>query len=150
MDDEVRDADIAATTPTSLCRAAGGALGAAGFVAAAVAAQIFLSFRVIGWFSVLLAAMIAVGAAAMGLGAMVARARDWAASVAVVLAPALLLLTAAWVVASFRGGVFSMLALMSVGLSLLASVLVPLALKDCERASEARRALAEAGFDLGT
>ena len=150
VQDEVREDDIAAATPTSLCRAAGGALGAAGFVAAAVVVQIFASFRVLGWFTAVLAAMIAVGAAAMALGAMVLRARDWAASIAVVLAPVQLLLCGAWVFLSFRSGVFSALALMSVGLSMLASVLVPLAMKDCERASEARRALAKAGLDLGT
>ncbi len=150
MQDEVREDEIAATTPTPICRAAGGALGAAGFVAIAVAAQIFASFNVILAFSAVLAGMITVGLAALALGAMVMRARDWAASVAVVLAPVLLLLSGAWVFLSFRDGVFSALALMSVGLSLLSSVLVPLAMKDCERASEARRALAKAGLDIGT
>lgn len=150
MEDELREDDIAATTPTPLCRAAGGALAAAGFVAAAVAAQIFASFRVVLSFAAVLVAMIAAGLVAMALGAMVMRARDWAASVAVVLAPVLLLLCGAWVFLSFRDGVFSALALMSVGLSLLASVLVPLAIKDCERASDARRSLAKAGLDLGT
>lgn len=150
MDEEVREDDIAAATPTTMCRAAGGMLGAAGFVTMAVAVQIFASLRVFGWFNVILAAMIVVGVAAMGLGAMILRARDWAASIAVVLAPVMLLLCGAWVFFSFRGGVFSMLALMSVGLSMLSSLMVPLAMKDCDKASEARRSLARAGLDLGT
>ena len=148
--EELREEDIAAATPTSLCRAAGGMLGAAGFVTTAVAVQIFSTLKVYGWFNIVLASMVIVGLCSLPLGAMILRGRDWAASIAVVLAPVMFLLCCTWVFLSFRGGVFSMLALMSVGLSMFASALVPLAMKDCDKSSEARRTLARAGLDLGT
>jgi len=148
--DDVREDDIAAATPSLMAKAAGGALGGAGLVATFVAAQFLTSLRIRGWPFYVLVGLGGVGLLALVLGVMVLRARDWAASSGLVVGPVLAILGITWVVVAFMNGVFSLLAVMSVGAALLASVLVPIALKDCERASDARRALAKAGLDLGT
>ncbi len=72
-----------------------------------------------------------------------ARARDWAAVVALCFAGFLVLLDCGWNLWALLNGAFVMWAFLAMLASLLAALVVPLGVKDCFVASRNRRALLE-------
>lgn len=142
--------DLAAAGGTTLTKIAGAWIAMTGAVSAFVAVQVLTSIgRIYSWIKWVPPGMIVLGVVAFFLGAAILKARDWAASAGLVLVPLLAVADTGWLYISFRGGFYSVMCLLSVPFSLAATVLVLFALKDCERASEARRNLAKAGVNLG-
>lgn len=93
--------------------------------------------------------LVVVGLLAIAFGAMVGRAREWAAVSGAALSVVLLLGMLGWLVANLVWGVFSCPGMMAVPLALGGSVLGILAVKPCMRATEARRRLRDEGMELG-
>jgi hypothetical protein len=143
------EVDIAEAATPVIAKAAGGLVLFAGVLVATAGAQLFTMGTFFGAFAVVPYAHVLLGVAQGALGLFVFRARAWAASVAAVLTGALFLLTGAWLVVSFTRGVFTLLALGNPLVMMIALALTFVAIKPCERATEARARLAAQGLSFG-
>jgi hypothetical protein len=147
---DVEIADIAAATPPFVTKAAGGVVVLAGAVVAFTAAQTLMMFeQLFPPFDLGTEAQLGLALPTIVVGAMLFRARAWAALAAIALSFALFLLSVLWLVATFAGGLFSVLALGAPVASAAAFVMSLLALGPSRRAARARQRMRERGLNLG-
>lgn len=146
MNDEEHD-ELAAATPF-LARAAGGALMACGLFAAVSGLQLW-GFVLFGWIRVVPIVLIVAGLLAMGIGFQAARGRIAAVMAGLFVAPGILLGGSAWSLFGLTRGFVSIFGLVLPAIALAAVALLALAVGPTRRASEARKRLAEQGFELG-
>jgi hypothetical protein len=142
--------DIAAAAPPMLARIAGGVVVLAGLVVLLTAVQTWMLLdRIYPPYNLGPDAELSLGVPSVIVGAMVFRARAWAAMAAIGLSGLMLLVSAVWLAVSFTHGLFSLFALGAPFLAIAAFVLGILALDPCRRATQARARLAAQGMNLG-
>jgi hypothetical protein len=141
--------DIAAAVPPLLARIAGGVVALAGTVVALTGMQTLLMVSIRGPLVAAPYVLAVLGVPHLVLGAMVFRARVWAALAAAGGTALLTLSSAAWLVFSFANGLLSLYAMAAPFASVASLVFALLALGPCQRASAARARLRAQGMDLG-
>jgi hypothetical protein len=142
--------DIAAAAPPLLARVAGGIVVLAGLVVALTGTQTLVILDRIYWpYSLGPYSQLALGVPALFVGALVFRARAWAALGAIGLSVLLTLVSTLWLYVSVTHGLVSLFALGSPFVAMAALVLSILALGPCQRATEARARLTAQGMNLG-
>jgi hypothetical protein len=142
--------DIAAAAPPLLARVAGGVMLLAGLVVLLTAVQTWMILdRIYPPYNLGPDAELTLGIPAVVTGAMIYRARAWAAMAAIGLAGLMMLVSGVWLAVSFTHGLFSFFALGAPFLSAAAFVLSILALGPCQRATQARARLKAQGMNLG-
>ncbi len=141
--------DIAEAVPPPIARVAGGLVALAGAVVALTGVQTMMIARIRGPFASTPWVLLLLGVPHLLLGAMVFRARAWAALVSIVGTALLALTSGAWLVFSLGHFLFSLYALGSPMAAVAALVLSLVALGPCQRASAARARLREQGMNLG-
>jgi hypothetical protein len=141
--------DIMAASPPVFARVAGGLVALAGVIVALTGLQTLLLVTVRGLLAPAPYVLLLVGAGEAFFGATVFRARVWGALAAVGASLVLVVLSAVWLVFSFRHGLLSLFALTAPFGSAAAAVLAFLAVAPCQHASAARARLREQGMSLG-
>jgi hypothetical protein len=143
------DDDIACAMPPVIARLAGGALALAGAVVALTGMQTLMMVTVRGPLAAAPYVLAGLGVPHLLLGAMVFRARAWAALLGMGGSGLLTLSSGAWLVFTVGHGLFSLYALAAPFVSIAALVVVLVGLEPCQRASAARARLRAQGLDLG-
>jgi hypothetical protein len=138
--------DIAAAVPPVIARVAGGAIALAGGAVALTGVQTLLMMTIRGPLAYAPYLLLFLGAAHLVLGAMVLRAREWAALASIAGAGLLVLASGAWFLVCITHYVFSLYVLASPVTSVVALVFAVVALGPCRHASAAR-APARAGHE---
>ena len=141
--------DIAAAVPPPMARVAGGALALAGGVVALTGFQTMMAVTIRGPVAAVPYVLLGLGVPHLVLGAMVFRARVWAAIAGIGGTALLTLASAFWLVFGMGHGFFSLYALGAPFVSMAAFVLVLVGVGPCQRASAARDRLRAQGMDLG-
>lgn len=141
--------DIAAATPPLLARVAGGVVVLAGLVVALTGVQTTMIVRLFWPFAIGPWLQMGLGLPALVVGALVFRARAWAALVAIGLMLLLTLVGAGWLYVSVTHGLFSLFAVGSPFVAMGALVLSILSVGPCQSATDARARLAAQGMSLG-
>lgn len=141
--------DIAAATPPSIARIAGGLVALAGIVVALTGAQTLAMVTIRGPLAPVPYVLALLGVVEIAAGTLVFRARAWAAIAAIASSALDLLASGFWLLLSMGHGLLSLYALASPFVSIVAGIMAFVALGPCERASAARRRLREQGMDLG-
>lgn len=141
--------DIAAATPPTIARIAGGLLALAGIVVTLTGAQTLAMVTIRGPLAVVPYVLALLGVVEIAAGTLVFRARAWGAIGAVVSSALDLLASGFWLLVSMGHGLLSLYALASPFVVIVAGIMAVVAMGPCERASAARRRLRDAGMDLG-
>jgi hypothetical protein len=141
--------DIAAATPPTIARAAGGLVVLAALVVALTGVQTLAIVTVRGSMELVPYALVALGAPGLVLGAKLYQARAWAVLAALGQTTMLVLASSAWLVFSVTRGLFSLFALGGPFCAVAALVTAILAVGPCQRASAARARLKAQGLNLG-
>jgi hypothetical protein len=141
--------DIAAASPPLFAKAAGGVVALAGGVVALTGLQtlMVLNPRSPAW--AVPYVLLVLGVPHLVLGALVFRARVWAALASMAGTSLLTLASAGWLVFGISHAFFSLYALASPCVSVAALVFAILAIGPCQRASAARARLRAQGMNLG-
>ena len=142
------DDDFAASAPTAVVRVCSGVLMVAGLLTALTGVQLLLS-RIVGALAIVPYVLVLLGVATIGVGWMAGRARWWAATAGLALAVALTLVNLGWFVYAFAGGIYSCMSMVSVPVSIGASVAMVFTLTPVRRATEARERMRAQGLDVG-
>lgn len=142
--------EIAAATPPSILKAAGGLSLGAGATALLVVVQAFSGFVVPGsamiWLGVV--GVLGVATSASGLGLL--RGRAWAGIGGAISGVLLMLVSGAWLVRATLGGFFSLFAVVDPWLAAAGAVCTFIGLGALKRVTDARERLRAEGLDLGT
>lgn len=141
--------DIAAASPPTLARLAGGGVALAGVVVGLTGAQTLAMVSIRGPLAAAPWVLLLSGITELVLATFVFRARARAALLAIVWSFGMVLSAGGWLFVSLTHGLFSLYALGGPGVALGAAVLALLALGPSRRASEARARLKAQGMDLG-
>jgi hypothetical protein len=141
--------DIAAATPPSIARIAGGLVALAGIVVALTGAQTLAMVTIRGPLAIAPYALALLGVIEIAASTYVFRARAWGAIAAVASSAVDLLASGLWLLVSVGHGLLSLYALASPCVALAAGIMAFVAMGPCERASAARRRLRDQGMDLG-
>jgi hypothetical protein len=141
--------DIAAAVPPVIARVAGGFIALAGGAVALTGVQSLLMMTIRGPLGYAPYALILLGAPHLVLGAMVLRARDWAALAAIGGTVLLTLASGAWCLLCLMHFVVSLYVMASPVASIAGIVFAVIGLGPCRRASAARARLRAQGMNLG-
>ena len=144
------DDDMAALANTMLPRAGAAAMAVAGLCAVLGSFQTWMLVRFLG---LALAAVpwlfVAMGAAALLVGAKLAGARRWAAVATIALGSLLAVTSGAWVIYAFTLHFTAFFLILTPVVAGLAVILAAIAIPTCDRADAARKRLGAQGLDLG-
>jgi hypothetical protein len=141
--------EIAEAVPPLIARVAGGVIALAGGVVALTGVQTLMMVRIRGPLAYAPYALLLLGVPHLVLGAMVLRARVWAAMASLAGTILLTLASGAWAVVNLTHMVFSLYVYASPAVSVTALVFAVIALGPCNKASAARARLREQGMNLG-
>lgn len=141
--------DIAAAVPPVIARVAGGAIALAGGAVALTGVQTLLMMTIRGPLAYAPYLMLLLGAPHLVLGAMVLRARDWAALASIGGTALLILVSLAWAFICVTHFVISLYVLASPIVSIIGLIFAIIGLGPCRQASAARARLREQGMNLG-
>ena len=141
--------DIAAAAPPFVARVAGGVLVLAALVLVLTAIQTSMMVRLFSPYDLVQDAQYVVGLPALVVGAVLSRARAWAAWAGIAASALMMIVGALWLVVSFSHGLFSLFAIAGPLVAVASGVLAILALAPCQRATRARARLAAQGMNLG-
>jgi hypothetical protein len=146
---ETNDDDFEAARTPSLLRISGGIGLLAGAIMMLTGIQTLSGFRLTGVYYLGPFALLLFGGALAFAGTTLMRARSSGAIMQVTLSGMALLISGAWLILSFGGGLVSLFGLVSPGLAGAALGLSIASLGPCDRVNIARRRLSERGLELG-
>jgi hypothetical protein len=140
--------DLEALVIPSSVKLAGGMLAGAGVCIGITGLQAF-GLATSGIYSLVAPVAIMLSGGCVFAGAGIARGRARLALTGIVLGVVTALFALAWVVTAFLHGVISFIALLAVPLSITATTLITVALKEVRRIDAARERLRAQGLDAG-
>jgi len=143
------ETDITAAQPPPIVRSAGGAVLASGALMLLIPLQTFTGFIVSPLATAVLLVITLFGLASAVAGLRLMRARAGSAVGGLIASGLLFVVSTAWLLFSFAGGLFSLFALLAPMMASVAIGLSAVSLDPCRRVSEARARLAAQGLELG-
>jgi hypothetical protein len=144
------DLTIQAAQVPSGVRVAGGFVLGAGVLSLLLGIQVWTGFQVPTSVRPLIHAVVTLGASAAVSGASLLRGRLWAAIAGLAASSLLALASAAWLYASFTGGLLSLFALACPAVAVFGTLAAALSIAPCRKIAAARERLRAEGLDLGT
>jgi hypothetical protein len=141
--------DIAAAVPPVIARVAGGAIALAGGAVALTGVQTLMVMTIRGPLAYAPYLMLLLGAVHLVLGAMVLRAREWAALASIAGTGLLVIVSGVWAWLCLTHYVFSLYVYASPCVSIAGLIFAIIVLGPCRQASAARARLRAQGMNLG-